>query len=79
MGQKFMNEVKRIQEIRDENTHVPVATLAKQIGRGEHGGSASGIQARPFYSTLSVIRRYDAKKLQAQIDNQDNPGWKANG
>ena len=60
MASLLQSELNRIREIRMANPRVPARTLARQLYNGEYYGHAS--TNRPFYSTYSAIRRYDAKR-----------------
>jgi len=70
MAACFSDEVAAIREIRALNPAVPAKTLARRISTGDFPFIGQGsICGRPFLSTYSVIRRYDAKqKARANVE-----------
>jgi hypothetical protein len=52
-------------ELRKSNPSLGAKTLARKISSGVDG--FSGASSRPFLSTYSVIRRYDAKVKAAAV------------
>lgn len=58
----FEKELTRIHNIRKAHPTYGPYTLARKIRRGEVNDQGTTVASRPFYSTYSVIRRYDAKQ-----------------
>lgn len=68
MASRFSDEVSAIRKIRTDNPKAPAKTLARRIGSGEFSFIGEGsIQGRPFLSTYSVIRRYDATQKAIKV------------
>lgn len=74
---QFPEEVKAIKALRDAFPGEPAMKLAKRIAHegpsafetDEHKKHAASAGCRTFYSTYSVIRRYDAQRAK-KADNK---------